>query len=84
MIPRVHDTTLRDGEQTVRVALDPDQKLAIARAIDSPGIERIEAGFPWVSAEDEWPELLARVKELGARKHGLVSDDEFRGLVDGR
>jgi isopropylmalate/homocitrate/citramalate synthase len=52
--PRVglYDTTLRDGEQTVGVALDPEQKLEIARAIDSLGIERIEAGFPRVSADD--------------------------------
>jgi hypothetical protein len=30
-----------------------------------------------------WPELLAQVEALGARKHGLVSDEEFRELVDG-
>jgi isopropylmalate/homocitrate/citramalate synthase len=48
----LYDTTLRDGEQTVGVALDPQQKLEIARAIDSLGIERIEAGFPRVSADD--------------------------------
>jgi hypothetical protein len=27
--------------------------------------------------------VLARVKELGTRKRGLVGDDEFRELVDG-
>ena len=27
--------------------------------------------------------LLARVKELGTQKRGLVDDDEFRSLVDG-
>jgi isopropylmalate/homocitrate/citramalate synthase len=48
----LYDTTLRDGEQTVGVALDPEQKLEIARAIDSLGIERIEAGFPRVSRDD--------------------------------
>ena len=48
----LYDTTLRDGEQTVGVALDPEQKLAIAHAIDSLGIERIEAGFPRVSRDD--------------------------------
>jgi isopropylmalate/homocitrate/citramalate synthase len=48
-----YDTTLRDGEQTVGVVLDPEQKLEIARALDGLGIERIEAGFPRVSAEDE-------------------------------
>jgi isopropylmalate/homocitrate/citramalate synthase len=48
-----YDTTLRDGEQTVGVVLDPEQKLEIARALDGLGIGRIEAGFPRVSAEDE-------------------------------
>ncbi len=49
---RFYDTTLRDGEQTVGVALDPQQKLEIARLLDSLGIGRIEAGFPRVSADD--------------------------------
>jgi isopropylmalate/homocitrate/citramalate synthase len=49
----LYDTTLRDGEQTVGVVLDPEQKLTIARALDSLGIDRIEAGFPRVS-DDDW------------------------------
>ncbi len=49
----LYDTTLRDGEQTVGVVLDPQQKLELAQAIDSLGIERIEAGFPRVS-QDDW------------------------------
>jgi len=48
-----YDTTLRDGEQTVGVVLDPQQKLEIARALADAGIERIEAGFPRVS-QDDW------------------------------
>jgi isopropylmalate/homocitrate/citramalate synthase len=48
----LYDTTLRDGEQTVGVVLDPEQKLRIARALDALGIGRIEAGFPRVSADD--------------------------------
>jgi len=48
----LYDTTLRDGEQTVGVVLDPEQKLQIARALDALGIDRIEAGFPRVSADD--------------------------------
>ncbi len=31
--------------------------------------------------EERRAELLARVKELGARKRGLVSDAEFRGMI---
>ncbi|MGB6482772.1 MAG: hypothetical protein WBE86_04720 [Candidatus Acidiferrales bacterium] len=49
---RFYDTTLRDGEQTVGVVLDPQQKLEIARRLDALGISRIEAGFPRVSADD--------------------------------
>jgi isopropylmalate/homocitrate/citramalate synthase len=49
----LYDTTLRDGEQTVGVVLDPVQKLEIARALDELGIDRIEAGFPRVS-QDDW------------------------------
>src|ERR671937_1472661 len=49
----LYDTTLRDGEQTVGVVLDPDQKLEIARLLDELGIDRIEAGFPRVS-QDDW------------------------------
>jgi hypothetical protein len=31
--------------------------------------------------EERWPDLLARVKELGTSKGGLVSDDELRELA---
>jgi isopropylmalate/homocitrate/citramalate synthase len=49
----LYDTTLRDGEQTVGVVLDPQQKLEIAKLLDELRIERIEAGFPRVS-QDDW------------------------------
>ena len=49
----LYDTTLRDGEQTVGVVLDPEQKLEIGKLLDELGIDRIEAGFPRVS-QDDW------------------------------
>ena len=61
----LYDTTLRDGEQTVGVVLDPEQKLEIARLLDDLGIDRIEAGFPRVS-EDDW-EAVARIAGAGLR-----------------
>jgi isopropylmalate/homocitrate/citramalate synthase len=48
----LYDTTLRDGEQTVGVVFSPEDKLEIARLLDGLGVERIEAGFPRVSADD--------------------------------
>lgn len=64
----LYDTTLRDGEQTVGVVLDPEQKLELARGIDELGVERIEAGFPRVSEDDRKAvELIA-----GAGLHAEV------------
>ncbi len=48
----LYDTTLRDGEQTVGVVLNAEDKLEIARLLDELGVDRIEAGFPRVSADD--------------------------------
>jgi isopropylmalate/homocitrate/citramalate synthase len=58
-----YDTTLRDGEQTVGVVLMPEDKLEIARALSEAGVERIEAGFPRVSADD-W-EAVRLISEAG-------------------
>jgi isopropylmalate/homocitrate/citramalate synthase len=61
----LYDTTLRDGEQTVGVVLDPEQKLEIARLLDELGIDRIEAGFPRVS-QDDW-EAVRLIAAAGLR-----------------
>jgi isopropylmalate/homocitrate/citramalate synthase len=60
----LYDTTLRGGEQTVGVVLDAAAKLEIARSLDVLGVDRIEASFPRVSADDarrhRRPELARR------------------------
>ncbi|HEV2591579.1 MAG TPA: hypothetical protein VGU02_06770 [Gaiellaceae bacterium] len=61
----LYDTTLRDGEQTVGVVLDPEQKLEIAKLLDELGIDRIEAGFPRVS-DDDW-QAVAKIAAAGLR-----------------
>jgi isopropylmalate/homocitrate/citramalate synthase len=61
----LYDTTLRDGEQTVGVVLDPEQKLEIARLLDDLGVDRIEAGFPRVS-QDDW-DAVRLLSEAGLR-----------------
>jgi len=54
------DTTLRDGEQTPGISLTPPKKLEIAQAIDSLGVNVIEAGFAAVSpGEREAVELIS-------------------------
>ena len=46
---RFLDTTLRDGEQTPGVSLSRDEKIAIATALDSLGVQVIEAGSAMTS-----------------------------------
>jgi isopropylmalate/homocitrate/citramalate synthase len=50
---KIHDITLRDGEQETGIALQKDQKIAIAEALAEAGVHRIEAGMPAVSKQDE-------------------------------
>jgi 2-isopropylmalate synthase len=48
----IFDTTLRDGEQTPGVSLNPSEKLEIAEQLKSLGVDIIEAGFPASSIGD--------------------------------
>ncbi len=43
-VVKILDTTMRDGEQTPGIALAPEQKLEIAKALDDLGVDIIEAG----------------------------------------
>ena len=50
---RIHDVTLRDGEQQTGIVFRRQEKVAIAKKLAAAGVHRIEAGMPAVSAEDE-------------------------------
>ena len=45
----VHDSTLREGEQTPGVIFSIEDKLKIAKKLDEVGVPQIEAGFPAAS-----------------------------------
>ena len=49
---RVHDITLRDGEQQAGIVIRKEEKVQVARALSEAGVDRIEAGMPAVSKED--------------------------------
>ncbi|MDA4124646.1 MAG: pyruvate carboxyltransferase [Thaumarchaeota archaeon] len=49
---RIHDVTLRDGEQQAGVVFRSREKVRIARALAEAGVNRIEAGLPSVSSDD--------------------------------
>ena len=50
---KIHDITLRDGEQQAGITYTLKDKLEIAKALAEAGVHRIEAGMPAVSKEDE-------------------------------
>ncbi len=58
---KILDTTLRDGEQTPGVSLTTENKLLIARKLDSLGVDIIEAGSA-ITSEGE----RASIKKIAA------------------
>ena len=58
----IYDVTLRDGEQYPGLVFSKADKIRLAEALDSLGIERLEAGMPAVSQED-----FEAVREISKR-----------------
>lgn len=50
---KIHDVTLRDGEQQAGIIFTKDDKVRIAKKLSEAGVHRIEAGMPAVSPNDE-------------------------------
>jgi len=61
----IHDLTVRDGEQQAGIIFRWEEKLRIAEAMAELGVQRIEAGIPAVSKEDE-----RAVREIAKRNLG--------------
>jgi isopropylmalate/homocitrate/citramalate synthase len=62
---KIHDVTLRDGEQQTAVVFRREEKVAIAKQLDALGIHRIEAGMPAVSPQDK--AAIADIAALGLK-----------------
>jgi isopropylmalate/homocitrate/citramalate synthase len=61
----IHDATLRDGEQTPGVVFSIDDKIEIATKLDELGVDRIEAGMPAVSVDDQT--AIKEISKLGLK-----------------
>jgi isopropylmalate/homocitrate/citramalate synthase len=74
---KIHDVTLRDGEQQAGIIFTKDEKIRIAEKLAEVGVHRIEAGMPAVSPPDE-----AAIKEIVKRNLGPEIFCFSRCMVD--
>jgi isopropylmalate/homocitrate/citramalate synthase len=74
---KIHDMTLRDGEQQTGVQFTKDDKVRIAEAMAEAGVHRIEAGMPAVSKQDE-----AAIREIVKRDLGPEVFVLCRSIID--
>jgi len=74
---KIHDVTLRDGEQQAGIIFTKDDKIRIAEKLAEVGVHRIEAGMPAVSPMDE-----AAIKEIVKRNLGPEIFCFSRCMVD--
>ena len=74
---KIHDITLRDGEQQAGIIFTKDDKIRIAEKLAEAGVHRIEAGMPAVSAADE-----AAIREIVKRNLGPEIFCFSRCMVD--
>ena len=76
-----HDPPSIEPYSSELVAAERGIVLGKKSGLDSIRIKAEELGLD--VPEERRADLLAKVKELGARKRGLVTDDEFRELARG-
>ena len=74
------DTTLREGEQTPFVNFTVDEKVEIARMLDSVGVDMIEAGDPSVSPNVA--KAIKRIASLGLRAEVVAHSVASRLGID--
>lgn len=61
----IHDCTLRDGEQTPKVAFSKSERVRIAHQLNELGVDRIEIGMPIIS--EDVRDAIKEVVKLGMK-----------------
>ncbi|MGD9865220.1 MAG: citramalate synthase [Pseudodonghicola sp.] len=86
----IYDTTLRDGQQTQGVQFSTPEKIRIARALDSLGVDYIEGGWPGANPTDSAffetaPATKARLTAFGMTKRAgrsAENDDVLAAVMN--
>ena len=77
------DNTLRDGEQTAGVVFANQEKVRIAKLLSDIGVHELEAGSPWLCAEER--EAISEISSLGiAVPHPGLLPRRYRAHPHGR
>jgi len=78
---KIHDVTLRDGEQQAGVVFTAEDKISIAKKLAKMKVHRLEAGMPAVSPQDEYAVKAIVDMDLGPEIFSfcrcIVSDVEM-------
>lgn len=86
----LYDTTLRDGQQTQGVQFSTSEKVQIAEALDTLGIDYIEGGWPGANPTDSAffdvaPKTRARLAAFGMTKRAgrsAQNDDVLAAVIN--
>ncbi|MCX8953121.1 citramalate synthase [Ruegeria sp. NA] len=86
----LYDTTLRDGQQTQGVQFSTAEKVQIAQALDTLGVDYIEGGWPGANPTDSAffevaPKTAARLTAFGMTKRAgrsAENDDVLAAVMN--
>ncbi len=81
---QIHDVTLRDGEQTPDVVFTAEERIAVAKALNDLGVDRIEFGMPVVSRDiyDAFKDILKMDMTSEIVAFLRAHPDDIRAAVD--